>query len=93
MALGLMMFLLDWNNFYRGDFMLIAFLLFVACAVIMTVTTILFPESLKPEARLLVWESWREPLRGEAGGRGLGNYRVVTVLVLTTLIALYLGFR
>src|SRR5712671_7948345 len=65
MALGLAVFLLDWNNVYRGDFMLIAFLLLVACVFIMIVTSVLFPEPLKPEARPLVWESWREPLRGD----------------------------
>src|SRR5882762_3849398 len=69
-ALGLAAFLLDWNNVYRGDFMLIAFLLLVACLSIMIVTSFLFPEPLKAEARPLVWESWQEPLRGDAGGRG-----------------------
>src|SRR6266404_9724625 len=80
MLLGFVTFLLDWNNIYRGDFMLIAFLLFVVCVMIMAVTTFLFPETLKPEARTLVWENWREPLRGETGGRSLGNYRAVTVI-------------
>ena len=93
MALGLVTFLLDWNNIYRGDFMLIAFLLFVACMVIMVATTFLFPEPFKVGAKLLVWENWREPLRGEAGGRGLGNYRVLTVLILAVFVALYFIFR
>src|SRR5258706_9536953 len=53
MVLGLLTFLLDWNNVYRGDFMLMAFLLLAACLSIMVVTSILFPEPLKPEARLL----------------------------------------
>ena len=93
MALGLAAFLLDWNNVYRGDFMLIAFFLLAACLSIMVVTSILFPEPLKPEARPLVWETWREPLRGDAGGRGFGNYRVVTVLILMIFVTLYLIFR
>jgi solute:Na+ symporter, SSS family len=93
MALGLVSFYLDWNNIYRGDFMLVAFLLFVVCVAIMIATTFLFPEPFKVEAKLLVWENWREPLRGEAGGRGLGNYRVLTVLILAVFIALYFIFR
>jgi SSS family solute:Na+ symporter len=93
MALGLVSFYLDWNNIYRGDFMLVAFLLFVACVAIMIATTLLFPEPFKVEAKLLVWENWREPLRGEAGGHGLGNYRILTVLILTVFIALYFIFR
>ena len=93
MLLGFAAFYLDWNNLYRGDFMLIAFLLFVACVTIMIATTLVFPEPFKAEAKLLVWENWREPLRGEAGGRGLGNYRVLTVLILAAFIALYIIFR
>jgi SSS family solute:Na+ symporter len=93
MGLGFAAFYLDWNNIYRGDFMLIAFLLLVACLVIMVTTSFAFPEELKPGARQLVWDDWREPLRGEAGGRGLGNYRLATVAVLIVFLVLYLVFR
>src|SRR5882724_1536926 len=93
MTLGLVTFYLDWNNIYRGDFMLIAFFLLVVCVAIMAATTFLFPEPFKAEAKLLVWENWREPLRGEAGGRGLGNYRVLAVLILAVFIALYCIFH
>src|SRR5882724_4667497 len=93
MTLGLVTFYLDWNNIYRGDFMLIAFFLLVVCVAIMAATTFLFPEPFKAEAKLLVWENWREPLRGESGGRGLGNYRVLAVLILAVFIALYCIFH
>ena len=93
MMLGFVTFYLDWNNIYRGDFMLIAFFLLVACVVIMVATTFVFPEPFKGEAKLLVWENWREPLRGEAGGRGLGNYRVLAVLISVTFAMLYFIFR
>jgi hypothetical protein len=86
-------FYLDWNNIYRGDFMLIACLLLVACIAIMVMATFLFPAPLKPEARILIWDNWREPLHGDAGGHGFGNYRIVTALVLVTFIVLYLIFR
>jgi SSS family solute:Na+ symporter len=93
MALGLVTFYLDWNHLYRGDFMLTAFLLLVACLVIMIATTFMFPETLKPEAGPLIWEDWREPLRGQAGGRGLANYRLATGLVLVVFAVLYIVFR
>ncbi len=93
MMLGFATFYLDWNNIYRGDFMLIAFELLVACLVIMVVTTFWFPEPLKAEARSLVWEDWREPLRGEAGGHGLGNYRLLAAFVLIVFAVLYFIFR
>jgi SSS family solute:Na+ symporter len=93
MGLGLAAFYVDWQAIYRGDFMLIAFWLFAACVVIMVVTTFLFPEVPKAEARLLVWENWREPLSGAAGGRGLGDYRVLAAVILLIFAALYLAFR
>jgi solute:Na+ symporter, SSS family len=93
MALGFVAFYLDWNNIYRGDFMLIAFLLLVACLLIMAATTFMFPEALKPEAKPLIWEDWREPLRGQAGGRGLANYRLAICLVLLVFAVLYLVFH
>jgi hypothetical protein len=42
---------------------------------------------------LLVWTDWREPLRGQAGGSGLANYRVTAALVLLVFVVLYLIFR
>jgi hypothetical protein len=51
------------------------------------------PDPLKPEARSLVWEDWREPLRGEAHGHGLGNYRVLAGVVAATFVILYFIFR
>jgi uncharacterized membrane protein YfcA len=74
------------------DFMLAAFELLLACLAIMVVTTFIFPEPPKAEARPLIWEDWREPLRGQAGGRGLGNYRLAAGLVVAVFVALYLFF-
>jgi SSS family solute:Na+ symporter len=93
MMLGLAAFYLDWNAIYRGDFMLMAFWLFVACLIIMAVTTFLFPEPLKVEAESLVWENWQEPLRGNASSRGMGDYRVLAAVILLIFATLYLVFR
>jgi solute:Na+ symporter, SSS family len=90
---GAIMFYLDWQRIYNGDFMLIAFFLLIACILLMIIASHLFPEALKPEAKQLVWEDWREPLRGEAGGHGLGNYRILTVTVLSVFVGLYFWFR
>ncbi len=84
----------DW--FARGvlhDFMLTSFGMFCICVGIQIVASLAMPEPLKPEARLLVWDDWREPLRGEARGHGMGNYRVLTVVVLCAFIVLYAIFR
>ena len=64
-----------------------------ALRAIIVIVSRLFPQPLKEEARLLVWEDWREPLRGEAHGRGLGNYRVLSIVVVATFVVLYVVFR
>jgi SSS family solute:Na+ symporter len=91
--LGFITFYLDWNNIYRGDFMLMAFWLFVACFAIMVATTFIFPEALKAEAQPLVWKNWHEPFRGETNGRGVGNYRLASIGVLIVFATLYLIFH
>jgi SSS family solute:Na+ symporter len=91
--LGFVTFLLDWNNIYRGDFMLMAFWLLLSCLGIMVLTTFIFPEPLKEEARELVWQNWRDPLRGKADGRGLANYRLAALAVLVVFLMLFLIFR
>lgn len=91
MFLGIVTFYLDWTNIYRGDFMLMAFLLFVICCLITVVASFIFPEPLKAEARDLVWEDWTEPLRVKCGS-GLSDYRVVSGLIVITFTILYIIF-
>jgi SSS family solute:Na+ symporter len=92
MALGFMAFYLDWNHIYRGDFMLVAFLVFVACVLIMIVTRLIFPQPLKAEARDLVWENWTAPLRARCGS-GLSDYRVISAMIVVIFALLYIAFR
>ena len=85
-----------YNVFCRyaiDDYMLTAFYLLVVCCTIMFVASKLMPEPLKDAARALVWEDWREPLRGEAHGRGLGNYRILSAVVVAIFALLYYVFR
>lgn len=92
-VLGLVMFFLDWNSIYQGNFMMTAFYLLVICSAIIVIASYLYPETLKEEAKILVWENWREPLRGEAQGYALGNYRILSIVVFVTFIVLYYVFR
>ena len=73
--------------------MLASFYLCVLCGLIIVAASYIFPEPLKAEARPLVWEDWREPLRGKAHGHGLGNYRILAVVVVLVFIGLYIFFR
>jgi cytochrome bd-type quinol oxidase subunit 2 len=87
------MFFLDWNGIYHGNFMMTAFYLLVICSLIIVIASYLYPEQLKESAKILVWKNWREPLRGEAHGHVLGNYRILAALVLITFVFLYYVFR
>jgi SSS family solute:Na+ symporter len=85
-----------WHKAWTGyelTSMFASFYLCVFCGLIVVVTSCLSPEPLKEEAKPLVWEDWREPLRGEAHGHGLGNYRILSVVVCVTFVLLYLVFR
>lgn len=93
MILGFIVFLLDWGNIYRGDFMFMAFMLLLVCLAVMIATTFAFPEPLSAEAQGLIWNDWREPLRIQTVGRGLANYRIAAAVVLAVFGALYLVFR
>ena len=97
---GLALHASSWSGCYEvfcrhvvNDFMLTAFYLLVVCCAIMFVASKLMPEPLKEEAKTLVWEDWREPLRGEAHGRGLGNYRILAGVVVAIFAVLYYVFR
>jgi solute:Na+ symporter, SSS family len=81
------------THYVIQDFMLLAFYLLIVCCGIMVAVSLWKPEPLKEEARALVWEDWREPLRGEARGHALGNYRILAGAVLATFVVLYITFR
>jgi len=92
-ALGGIVFALDWSGLFHGDFLLLAFELFVVCVAIMVTASHLYPETLRAEARLLVWEDWREPLFGSQGGRSLTGYRVCAATAVAVFVGLYVQFR
>jgi SSS family solute:Na+ symporter len=87
---------IDWHKQITGGIeltsMMASFYLLVLCSGILVIGSYLFPESLKEEARPLVWDNWMEPLRRTTAGRGLGDYRVMSLIVFVTFIALYLFF-
>lgn len=94
--LGVVVFLLDWFKEQTGwnlNYMLASFYLFAICGSIMILVSCLYPEPLKEEAHALVWKDWREPLRGEAHGHGLGNYRILSAVAVVCFLVLYVVFR
>jgi SSS family solute:Na+ symporter len=91
--LGLVMFIVDWNGWYNGNFMMTAFYLLVICSIVMVISSVLRPEPLKEEAKILVWNTWSEPLRGKVSGSGLWDYRVLSEVVILVFAVLYVLFR
>jgi len=91
--LGLVMFYLDWNGIYHGNFMMTAFYLLIICSVLIVVFSYIYPEKLKEEAKLLVWENWKEPLKSDTKSGLIGNYKFLSATVLVTFVVLYYLFR
>jgi solute:Na+ symporter, SSS family len=79
-------------NYAVTDFMLTSFCIFSFCVLFQIIASLMIKEPLKEEAKPLVWEDWREPLRGEAHGRGLGNYRIFAAAVAVVFVFLYYLF-
>lgn len=99
-ALGLLVFLLDWFKNLPGlafwkrlgiPSMMSTFYLALICSAILVVASLWRPEPLTPVRAGLVWSHWREPL-ASPGWRGLGDYRILSLILCVTMIALYCMF-
>ena len=66
--------------------MLTAFWLLLVCCAVLVAASLRSPEPLKEEARDLVWDDWRAPLRAA------GSYRIVAAGVAVTFVVLYFIF-
>ncbi len=73
-------------------FMMMAFYLFVACLLMQVVLSCIYPVQHTAESDVLYWRSPWEPLRGVAWG-GLGNYKVLSVLLIGIMAVLFYLFR
>lgn len=73
-------------------FMMMAFYLFVACVIIQVSLSCYFPVQHTAESNTLYWKSPLEPLQ-EKGWKGIGNYKVLSLLLLGVMIVLYSIFH
>jgi SSS family solute:Na+ symporter len=74
------------------DFMLASFGIFCLCVGFQVCASLLMPEPLKEEAKMLVWDHWSDPLKAKCG-TGLADYRIMSAAVLVTFVVLYAIFR
>jgi SSS family solute:Na+ symporter len=73
-------------------FMMMAFYLFVICVVMQVTLSYAYPVKHTKESAALYWKSPWEPLRGPAW-RGLGNYKVLSLLLVFIMVVLFYIFR
>jgi len=73
-------------------FMMMAFYLFCTCVLMQVVFSFLYPVQHTAESARLYWKTPWEPLEG-AGWKGIGNYKMLSVLLLTVTGVLYYIFR
>lgn len=73
-------------------FMMMAFYLFCACSMILFTLSLARPHVHNAESAALYWKSPLDPLR-QPGWPGLGNYKVLTLLLISVMAVLYFIFR
>lgn len=73
-------------------FMMMAFYLFVVCMLMQIILSYRYPVTHTKESAALYWKSPWEPLRG-AAWNGLGNYKVLSVLLIGIMAILFYIFR
>ena len=83
----------EWlNALSGGSFMMMAFYLLCACVAMQVVFSLICPSGERERSSKLYWASPLEPLR-EKGWPGIGNYKLLTVLLIGCMAVLYSFFR
>jgi SSS family solute:Na+ symporter len=92
-ALGFIVFLLDWCkvSWWTVPPMMATFYLLVACVALQTIISLAIPHRHTAESARLVWSHPLECLQSP-GWPGLGNYKLLALLLLVTMVALYIVF-
>ncbi len=92
-AMGLAVFIMDWWDIGGWSYhsMISGFGLFCICSGVLVVFSLIFPHRHTEESSALVWKNLLEPLQGNAW-RGIGNFRVLALLLFLIMAGLYWGF-
>jgi len=73
-------------------FMMMAFYLFCVCVLIQVTLSYVYPVQHTEDSKKLYWNSIWEPLQAK-GWSGIGNYKVLSVLLLAIMAVLYVFFK
>ncbi len=95
-VLGVAVFLLNkllpdsWVG--QTPFMMMAFYLFLICMLLQVLLSYKYPVQHTAQSRDLYWKNPMDPLRGKAWS-GIGNYRILSALLLAIVVILYVIFN
>jgi SSS family solute:Na+ symporter len=76
----------------RIPFMMMSFYLCCACVALQVILSFAYPVQHTAESETLYWKSFLEPLSAK-GWKGIGNYKLLSVLLLGVMTVLYCIFR
>jgi hypothetical protein len=79
-------------SFLAINSLFMAFILFVAESVFIVLVSLAVPHQHTEESAALVWKSPLEALKGQNTWKGLLDYRVLSLLLVLTMVGLYIGF-
>lgn len=77
---------------FNTPFMMMAFYMFAICVVLQVALMMVFPKQPGEDAQQLFWPRPLDALK-HPGWPGLGNYKLLAVLVVLAMSALYVVFR
>ena len=85
-----------WNSipafFYDTPFMIMAFYMLAGCMLLQAVLSFVLPKLPDEDPQRLYWANPLDALKS-AGWPGLGDYRVLSALVIAVMVGLYVVFR
>lgn len=73
-------------------FMMMAFYLFLICMILQVLFSYVYPVQHTVQSRDLYWKNPMDPLRGKAWP-GMGNYRILSAMLLAIVVILYVIFN
>ncbi|WP_343557721.1 sodium:solute symporter [Sphingobacterium sp.] len=76
----------------QTPFMMMAFYLFLICMILQVLFSYVYPVQHTVQSRDLYWKNPMDPLRGKAWP-GMGNYRILSALLLAIVVILYVIFN
>jgi SSS family solute:Na+ symporter len=73
-------------------FMMTAFYLCMFCVLLQVLLSFIFPVIHTTGRKTLYWQSWLDPLRDRGWSR-IGNYKLLSFLLLVIMVSLYYLFQ